>query len=429
MDVRPAPDGPRWKSLLGDLPRDTQMLVCDLMAKEIRTTRQDWATDVQTAGAIRDHRDATVRRLLVDRDCAVANRQFQAFRNLDHLEWRSDDGQHQALLHHLYTCPRPAVFQMVRSLALTGTLEPMGVHRIDTYRGIGNVFRHLVDLRIEHRVGREDLESLAACVCLLRLQLEEADEGCFAAPCVLPEGLTRLRVLGVPEARIGPALSVCESLLELDMPHYPAFIRGREDLVRLASLRKVALADVFLLNEEGQAEVTLPDLPTLSWTHLSLTDWQPFVPVLPLLHHLERAVMTAERLLLPYMPNEIAHFMHVFEALAGKYDTPKSLVWDEDCVVYAHTLGEDEPDVQILLSAVLSKAADRPDTLTLTNLDMDYVVDALKRHAPQLRHLTLHDCVCDPVALACEFKLETLSIKRPPEFEQAPPHHVTLILL
>jgi hypothetical protein len=99
--------------------------------------------------------------------------------------------------------------------------------------------------------------------------------------------------------------------------------------------------------------------------------------------------MTDECRLLPHSPNEVAAFMRLFEVLAGKYDTPKGLEWNEECWEYPY--GEDHPALRRLVSAVLSKAADRSDTLTLKNLKTKLVVDALTRHAPRLRHLTPPD--------------------------------------
>ena len=74
---------------------------------------------------------------------------------------------------------------------------------------------------------------------------------------------------------------------------------------------------------------------------------------------------------------------------------------------------DDYPDFNLVLHAALSNAADRPDRLTLSNLRLDRY--ALNRHAPQLRHLTLHRCVCDPEEVARVCGLESLKLEPAPE--------------
>jgi hypothetical protein len=80
-----------------------------------------------------------------------------------------------------------------------------------------------------------------------------------------------------------------------------------------------------------------------------------------------------------------------------------------------------------LLPDLLSCAADRPEKLTLVNMMLDTdVLDVLRLHAPQLRYLTLHNCLGDlwevvdrlgdwPAAWA-DYRWQEL------------PEHVTLIL-
>jgi hypothetical protein len=217
------------------------------------------------------------------------------------------------------------------------------------------------------------------------------------------------------------------------MPQHRVSIQCVDDLVRLARLRKVTLFTVWvrvLNGDEGyddaregdskgllhlpfkdpddepndqtpQGSPTMADMPELAWTHLTLARFDGLKPLLPLMGNLERAYASADVMLMPCWASKVADFWEVFGALDGKFATPKTLEWYRDPLDTASDFH--------FLSAVLSKAADRPERLTLANLRVDrHVLDALRSHAPQLRHLTLLGCECDPEEVHRECKLDSL---------------------
>jgi hypothetical protein len=350
--------------------------------------------DRDTCAAVMYHRAATVRNLCVDSRPVVAARQFEAFPNLTHLHWRSRDREQRSLLHHVST--RPAVFDKVLSLALNEA-HPGVPKRLDhpqAYRCLGDAFPNLAVLQVDHKVGRADLATLQRCERLRVLKLRDADEDTFASPCVLPGGLTQLRVLGYAGQGRKSPLSGWGSLQELYMPQLNAYIHCVDDLARLARLRVVMLRGLGLelwrhgSEDRGQGQ----DLPSLSWTHVGLSAWDMMRPLLPVLPALEVAVFN-ETLLLPKRP-EVAQFLEVHNALRGRFYAPKTLWWVE--------AWEEPPELEPILHAVLSNAADQPDKLRLVNLRLDRsLLGALTRHAPQLRRLILQDCTYDPVAVEC----------------------------
>jgi hypothetical protein len=465
----PTPTG-GWPSpsFLGDLPPDTWQLVLDAVANDdwdygpyntiatnrhdmgvdrktwaavrelrsyiatIPTNRHDMGVDRQTWAAVRELRSYTVLCLRVStrywaaddgRLRFEADQQFRAFPNLSHLEWRSRDDMEQAPLLLLARRPLPAVFERIRSVALTGTPGiHVGYRYSRVYGCLGSGFANLATLRVDHKVGREDLEQLRLCNTLRQLTLQDAEEDAFARPNVLPNGLTCLRVLGAAEQARRSALSGWESLQELYMPHYTAYIYRADDLARLARLRLVSVFTVVLLDEHGEEVHGLQDLPLLAWTHLSLQPWRAFEPLLPLIPHLERAIVSPHDFLILPHPALVTAFLRVFDALDGKFLTPHALAWAED----ASWGAANYPDVRAVLPTVLSKAADRLGMLTLVHMRVDKpLLDVLRTHAPQLRHLTLYDCLCDPaeVARACNLDRQWAAGD-----DAATPRHMTLIL-
>ncbi len=149
---------------------------------------------------------------------------------------------------------------------------------------------------------------------------------------------------------------------------------------------------------------SMADMPVLAWTHLTLQRFDHLTPLLPLLGHLERASVSAGVMHVWCEASHVTDFWEVFNALDGKFDTPKWLEWHSD---------HEYPQYAQALSAVLSKAADRPSRLTLEGVTVDRdVLDALRSHAPQLRHLTLLWCWCDdPTEVFRALTLETLRVE------------------
>jgi hypothetical protein len=384
---------------LSDLPPNALLLVCG--AVDQVGARQDVAVDRATRDAVRHHRSTTVRRLRVDP--LRGDQQFQAFPNLTHLYWRSDgDGAQSALLRHLADSPLPAVFARVTTLELIGRTYRLPGLPPRLLPALPDAFPCLRELRVDHRVDRADLEALGRCGGLRRLELWSATAGALAHPTALPPTLTCLRVLDTLGNSLYSPLGCGESLLELDMPQYIAFVYVANDLRRLAQLQKVTLLSVNVL--------TPVDLPVLSWTHLTLSASDALPVLLPCMPRLQR-VDFGGSLVLPTGADDEGRLVRALTALRGKYDAPGT-------VRCRFGRSMNSLLTTTMLEAILENAADRPDALALVGINVDAaVLGVLHRRAPQLRHLTLLGCGGDPLVAARSCDLVSVSADAP----QLPP--------
>jgi hypothetical protein len=272
-------------------------------------------------------------------------------------------------------------------------------------RRLAATFPALTDLTIDtwFEVDRIHLLRLGSCAALRKLDVRCASVQSTKPPSVLPQTLTHLRVLNPHWDEPSPDRFAGGDLLqELDMPTHALRVRRVLDLVRLARLRKVRVASFELAQH-----IITPDLPRLAWTHVetvtpvdsvdSLTFLALLLPSLPDLQHVHFDGWWS----MDVPGEDVAPFVHLLSALAGKYETPRRIQWGD----------LPDGDLPRMLAATLSNAADRPAALELSHMTLgDAVLRSLQEHAPQVRHLTLHCCKFDLFALARACAFETLTV-------------------